>query len=207
MKVFGHPASTCTRKVLCTLAEKGAAFDFVVVDITKGEQKSAEHLARQPFGVVPAIDDDGFALYESRAIVRYLDATLPGTSLTPADAKDRALMEQWICVEHSYFSPHAMKSVLNIWYASMAGKQPDADVVAKGLADATRALDVLEKALVGKEYLAGTFSLADIMYAPYLQYLQDLGINAIVTERPNVLAWWQRVSARPSWQKAIGKGA
>ena len=207
MKVFGHPASTCTRKVLCTLAEKGAAFDFVVVDITKGEQKSAEHLARQPFGVVPAIDDDGFALYESRAIARYLDAKLPGTSLTPADAKDRALMEQWISVEQSYFSPHAMKSVLNIWYASMAGKQPDADVVAKGLADATRALDVLEKALVGKEYLAGTFSLADIMYAPYLQYLQDMGINAIVTERPNVLAWWQRVSGRPSWQKAIGKGA
>lgn len=207
MKVFGHPASTCTRKVLCTLAEKGASFEFVVVDITKGEQKSAEHLARQPFGVVPAIDDDGFALYESRAIVRYLDATLPGTSLTPADAKHRALMEQWISVEHSYFSPHAMKSVLNIWYASMAGKQPDADVVAKGLADATRALDVLEQALVGKEYLAGTFSLADIVYAPYLQYLQDMGINAIVTERPNVLAWWQRVSARPSWQKAIGKGA
>ena len=207
MKVFGHPASTCTRKVLCTLAEKGAAFDFVVVDITKGEQKSADHLARQPFGVVPALDDDGFALYESRAILRYLDATLPGTSLTPADAKNRALMEQWISVEYSYFSPHAMKSVMNIWYASMAGKQPDADVVAKGLADATRALDVLEKALVGKEYLAGTFSLADIMYAPYLQYLQDMGINAIVTERPNVLAWWQRVSARPSWQKAIGKGA
>jgi glutathione S-transferase len=207
MKVFGHPASTCTRKVLCTLAEKGASFEFVVVDIMKGEQKSPEHLARQPFGVVPAIDDDGFALYESRAIARYLDATLPGTSLTPADAKNRALMEQWISVEHSYFSPHAMKSVMNIFGASMAGKQPDADVVAKGLADATRALDVLEKALVGKEYLAGTFSLADIMYAPYLQYLQDMGINAIVTERPNVLAWWQRVSARPSWQKAIGKGA
>ena len=207
MKVFGHPASTCTRKVLCTLAEKGASFEFVKVDITKGEQRSPEHLARQPFGVVPALDDDGFALYESRAIVRYLDATLPGVSLTPADAKARALMEQWISVEHSYFSPHAMKAVLNIWYASMQGKEPDGDVVAKGLADSTRALDVLERNLAGKDYLVGAFSLADISYAPYLQYLEDMRINAIVTERPNVLAWWKRVSARPAWQKAIGKGA
>ncbi len=207
MKVFGHPASTCTRKVLCTLAEKGAPFEFVTVDITKGEQRSPEHLARQPFGVVPALDDDGFALYESRAIVRYLDATLPGVSLTPADAKARALMEQWISVEHSYFSPHAMKAVLNIWYASMQGKEPDGEVIAKGLADSTRALDVLEKNLAGKDYLVGAFSLADISYAPYLQYLEDMRIDAIVTERPNVLAWWKRVSARPAWQKAIGKGA
>lgn len=207
MKVFGHPASTCTRKVLCTLAEKAAPFEFVVVDITKGEQRSPEHLARQPFGVVPALDDDGFALYESRAIVRYLDATLPGVSLTPADAKARALMEQWISVEHSYFSPHAMKAVLNIWYSSMQGKEPDGEVVAKGLADSTRALDVLEKNLAGKDYLVGAFSLADITYAPYLQYLEDMRIDAIVTERPNVLAWWKRVSARPAWQKAIGKGA
>ncbi len=207
MKVFGHPASTCTRKVLCTLAEKGAPFEFVTVDITKGEQRSPEHLARQPFGVVPALDDDGFALYESRAIVRYLDATLPGVSLTPADAKARALMEQWISVEHSYFSPHAMKAVLNIWYASMQGKEPDGEVIAKGLADSTRALDVLEKNLAGKDYLVGAFSLADTSYAPYLQYLEDMRIDAIVTERPNVLAWWKRVSARPAWQKAIGKGA
>jgi glutathione S-transferase len=207
MKVYGHPASTCTRKVLCTLAEKSAPFEFITVDITKGEHRGPEHLARQPFGVVPALDDNGYALYESRAIVRYLDAALPGVSLSPADPKARGLMEQWISVEHSYFSPHAMKAVLNIWHASMQGKEPDRDVIAKGTSDATRALDVLDKALAGKEYLVDAFSLADIMYAPYLQYLQDMHIDAIVTERANVLAWWKRISARPSWQKAIGKGA
>ena len=54
MKVFGHPMSTCTRKVLTVLAEKGQKFDFVLVDLSKGEHKQAEHLDRQPFGVVPA---------------------------------------------------------------------------------------------------------------------------------------------------------
>lgn len=207
MKLYGHPASTCTRKVLCLLAEKGAAFDFVTVDILKGEQKSPEHLARQPFGVVPALDDDGFALYESRAMLRYLDAKLPGPSLTPADPHARALMEQWISVEQSYFSPQAMKAVLEIWYASMAGRDPSGEVIAAGLAGTVKPLDVLERALVGRDYLAGSFSLADICYAPYLQYLHDMNIAKNVADRPNVAAWWQRMSARPAWQKAIGKGA
>jgi glutathione S-transferase len=207
LKVYGFPGSTCTRKVLCTLNEKGAAYEFVNVDITKGEQKSADHLARQPFGVVPAIDHDGFKLYESRAICRYLDAALPGTSLVPADLKQRAMMEQWMSVEGSYFSPHAMKAVLNIWYSSMKGEQPDQQVIAAGLAATTTALDVLDKALAGQEYLVGSFSLADICYAPYLQYMTDMQIASGVADRPNVAAWWRRVSGRPSWQKAIGKGA
>jgi glutathione S-transferase len=205
MKLYGHPASTCTRKVLTVLAEKNAAHDFVLVDIMKGEQKTPAYLARHPFGVVPAIDDNGFVLYESRAIIRYLDATLAGTSLTPADAKGRALMEQWISVESSYFSPPAMKAILNIMYASMGGKSPDLEVVEAGKAGANKALDVLEANLAGKDFLAGTFSLADITYAPYVQYMFDMNIAQGVSERPNCLAWWKRVSGRPSWQKAIGK--
>src|SRR5271169_2565324 len=109
MKLYGHPMSTCTRKVLTTLAEKGHEADFVIVDLMKGEHKQEAHVARQPFGRVPALDDGGFWLYESRAIVRYLDEKLAGPKLTPADIQDRASMEQWISVEYSYFSPAAMK--------------------------------------------------------------------------------------------------
>ncbi|UQA62267.1 glutathione S-transferase family protein [Polyangium aurulentum] len=205
MKVYGHPMSTCVRKVLCTLAEKGVEAEFVLVDITKGEQKSPEFLARQPFGVVPALEDDGFQLYESRAIIRYLDAKLPGTSLVPADLKDRALMEQWISVEHSYFSPPAMKAILEIFFSPMRGTQPNQATIDEGKAGAAKALDVLDRGLAGKEYLAGTFSLAEITYLPYFQYLFDTGLGDIVKERSNVAAWWGRISERPSWQKAIGK--
>lgn len=203
MKVYGHPASTCTRKVLCALAEKGVNYEFVLVDIMKGEQKSPEHLARQPFGVVPVLEDEGFVLYESRAILRYLNAKLGG--LAPTDAKDLGIMEQWISVEQSYFSPPAMKAILEIFFSPMKGTTPDQDVVKKGKEDAAKALDVLERALVGKEFLAGSFSIAEITYAPYFQYLFDTGLGDIVKERPNVAAWWGRISERPSWQKAIGK--
>jgi Glutathione S-transferase, C-terminal domain len=64
---------------------------------------------------------------------------------------------------------------------------------------------VVEKELGDKAFIAGDFSLADICYAPYLQYLQDMGLGAVITERPKVAAWWTRVSGRPSWQKAIGR--
>jgi glutathione S-transferase len=205
MILYGHPGSTCTRKVLCTLYEKRAEFDYVVVDITKGEQKSPEHLARQPFGVVPAIDDNGFTLYESRAIIRYLDQKLPGEALTPESIQLRAFMEQWISVETSYFTPPAMKAIMNIWYASMSGASPDQSVIDAGLVGAAKALDVLEKSLPANGYLVSDFSLADICYAPYLQYLEDMKIDAIITDRPKVAAWWNRIKARPSWQKAIGR--
>ena len=206
MKVYGHPASTCTRKVLCLLAEKGASAEFVMVDIMKGAQKSEEHLARQPFGVVPVLeDDDGFVLYESRAILRYLDAKLEGPALTPKKLQDRARMEQWISVEQSYFSPPAMKAILEVFFAPMKGTTPDPDVIAKGKADAAKALDVLERALVGKEFVVGDFTLADISYAPYLQYLFDTKAADIIAERPNVSAWAARILERSSWRKALGK--
>lgn len=206
MKVYGHPASTCTRKVLCLLAEKGASAEFVMVDIMKGSQKTADHLARHPFGVVPVLeDDDGFVLYESRAILRYLDAKVEGPRLTPKSLKDNALMEQWISVEQSYFSPPAMKAILEVFFAPMKGTTPDADVITKGKAEAAKALDVLERQLVGKEFVVGDFSLADITYAPYLQYLFDTKAGDIVAERPNVSAWATRVLERPSWKKALGK--
>jgi glutathione S-transferase len=204
MKVYGHPASTCTRKVLCALAEKGVDFEFVMVDIMKGEQKSPEYLARQPFGVVPVLEDDGFVLYESRAILRYLDAKLGG--LAPTDPKERGVMEQWISVEQSYFSPPAMKAILEVFFAPMKGTTPDQDVITKGKADASKALDVLDRALAGKEWIAGSFSIAEITYAPYIQYLFDTGAGDIVKERANVAAWWNRISERKSWQRALGKG-
>jgi glutathione S-transferase len=205
MKLYGHPMSTCTRKVLTVLAEKGQEVEFVVVDITKGEQKHDVHLARQPFGRVPAIEDDGLWLYESRAMMRYLDEKLSGTRLQPTDLRDRAMMEQWLSVEYSYFSPAAMKIVYELLLNKMMGKPADMEKVKSGAETAGHALDVAEKALVKQEYFGNkTFSLADIAWMPYVQYLFAAEHGHLVTSRPGVKAWWERVSTRPSWKKVVG---
>lgn len=206
MKVYGHPASTCYRKVATTLAEKGHEAEFQLVDLMKGEQKKPEFMALQPFGVVPVLDDNGFILYESRAIIRYLDQTLPGPSLTPSDAKARGVMEQFISIEHSYFAPGAAKVFMQALFMPMMGKEPDQAIIEQGKGDASRALDVLARHLEKHEYLAPTgFSLADICYLPYVEYLHASKAGDLISSRPSVAAWWERISSRPSWKKVAGR--
>ncbi len=106
MKIFGHPMSTCTRKVMMTLAEKGQEAEFVPVDVLGGEHRTEGYRARQPFGVVPVLDDEGFVLYESRAIIRYIDGRFGTTALTPTAPRDAARMNQWLSVDQPYVAPH-----------------------------------------------------------------------------------------------------
>ena len=205
MKLYGHPMSTCTRKVMTTLTEKGHEAEFVMVDIMKGEHKLPDAIARQPFGVIPVLEDDDLVLYESRAIIRYLDEKLSGPKLAPTDVRDRAVMEQWISIEQSYMSSKAMVIVMNNLFGPMMGKTPDTDAVAKATVDLEKTLDITEKHLAKNDFLAGkTFSLADITWMPYVQYLFGAKAGDLITGRTNVGAWWQRVSTRPSWVKAIG---
>jgi len=205
MKVFGHPMSTCTRKVLCALAEKGQTAEFVLVDIMKGDGKKADYLALQPFGQVPALDDDGFVLYESRAICRYLDEKLPGAKLHGSDAKGRALVEQWLSVETSNFTPHAMKIIMTAFFGPMMGKAVDEAVVTSGRENLTKAVEVMQRQLTKHQFVAGdSFSIADISFMPYVEYLYAAKQNDLFEKFPSVDQWWKRVSARASWKTAIG---
>ncbi|WP_404365063.1 glutathione S-transferase family protein [Corallococcus coralloides] len=201
MKLYGNPMSTCTRKVLTVLAEKGHQAEFVNIDLMKHEQKTPEHIARHPFGVVPALElDDGFIMYESRAIARFLDRTLPGPSLTPADPKAYALMEQFIGVEQSYFSNQAMKIVMERFRGTN-----NEENIAKGREGMKRPLEVLDAALANRPFLAGNdFTLAEVCFAPYMEYLFAMGEKDTVAPYKNVMAWWDRVSNRPSVKKAHG---
>src|SRR5688500_17258141 len=105
MKLYGHAWSINTRKTLMTLDEDEHEAELVLVMRPKGEHKSTEHLARHPFGKVPVLDDDGFVLYETRAINRYIDRKLGGTALEPRDPQAAARVDQWINVADSYFAP------------------------------------------------------------------------------------------------------
>lgn len=209
MKVYGHPMSTCARKVLMTLAEKGHKAEFVLVDIMKGEGHSPEHLARQPWGQVPVFeDDDGFQLYESRAICRYLDAKLAGPSLMPSDLRLRAVAEQWISIEASNFSPAAMKVIWNLYFCKFLGKEPDMAAVEEGRKGVRKAAAVMERQLEGRNFLIGDgLTLADITFMPYIEYLEAAGELGLLDGNERVGAWWRRISDRATWQHVVGKPA
>ena len=201
IKLYGHPASTCTRKVLMTLAETSTPFEIHTVDLTTGEQKKEAHLRRQPFGHVPAIDDDGFELFESRAIARYLaeKATSP---LVPRDLKVRALMDQWISIETSEFTPHAMKFIYHEVF-----KRPQEPAVLDAASTAlTNALVVMGRQLAKTPFFAGAaFTLADIGFMPYFEYAMMTPAKGLFEKHAHVMTWWNQVSARPAWHKAIGR--
>jgi glutathione S-transferase len=204
MKIFGDPLSTNTRKVLTTLAELDLPYELVHVNYAGGEHKHAAHLQRQPFGQMPALDDDGFVLYETHAMCRYLDARAGGGRLLPSDLRTRALVDQWMSIESANFSSHAMKFV----YHYLLRIEQDASVLAHAAAALDHALGVLAKELAAKPYIGSqTFSLADICYMPYFEYVLLTPAKEHFEKHPSLTAWWSRVHDRASWRKVVGRAA
>jgi glutathione S-transferase len=201
LTIYGNPMSTCTRKVLMTLAETNTPHEMSIVDFAKAEHKQPANLARQPFGRVPALEDDGFTMFESRAICRYLNERASG-KLVPSDAKARAKMEQWISVEMSEFTPNAMKFI----YEHVFKRPQEAGVLAAAGAALETSCALLDKQLGQTPYLAGKeLSLADICFMPYFEYAMNTPANEVFAKYPNVMAWWKKVSDLPSWKKVTGK--
>lgn len=201
IKLHGNPASTCTRKVLMTLHETGTPFEMHVVDLSKGEHKKEPHLARQPFGRIPAIDDDGFELFESRAIVRYL-AEKASSPLLPRDLRARAKVEQWISVETSELAVNAMKFVYEHVF-----KRPQAPAVLEAAGKALAlAASVMDTQLAKTPFIAGAdFTIADVSFMPYLEYAMMTPAREILGKHERVVTWWDTIRARPAWQKTLGK--
>src|SRR6058998_1004565 len=91
LKLHYHPLSTYSRRVRIALIEKGVAADLVEVDMAKGAHRAPAYLALNPYGRVPTLEDNGLVLYESTAILDYLEATHPSPPLVPPDVRGHAL--------------------------------------------------------------------------------------------------------------------
>ncbi|KAI0696179.1 glutathione transferase [Cytidiella melzeri] len=208
LKLAGNPISTCTRRVALVLKEKNVPFEFVTVDFRKIEHKSPEHLKKQPFGQVPyIIDEDGFQLFESRAICRYIAAKYrdQGTPLIPdaSDLKATALFEQAASIETSNFDGYAHTlSFEKIVKPMLFGKPTNEEVVKETLAILESKLKVYDVILGKQKYLAGDeLTLADLFHLPYGTRLQqEAGFDIFGEDKPNVARWWKDISSRESWQ-------
>ncbi|KAK7058168.1 glutathione S-transferase [Favolaschia claudopus] len=196
--------------VALALAEKQAAFEFVPINMAVKEHKTAEYMAMNPFGQVPAINDDGFAMYESRAICRYLDERFAdqGATLVPKAMKERAVVEQAISVESMTFSPPLSKVVGELVVKVRRGLTPDQALADEGLKEISDKLDVYEVILAKHNYLAGdNFTLADLVHYAYAPMLAEKGVDIMtVKERPNVARWWNELMSRPTWVKLKAEG-
>ncbi|KAF0982587.1 hypothetical protein FDP41_011517 [Naegleria fowleri] len=209
LKLYGIYLSTCVQRVVTTLKEKNLDFELVPVDLSKGEHKQAAFLEKQPFGVIPVLEDDGFLIYESRAICRYLEAKFKsqGTQLIPTDLKALGLFEQGASIETSYFDPNVSGLAFELVFKGMfGGGAPDEARVKLLTQKLTQALDVYEKILAKQEYIGGNqFTLADLYHLPYGNYLfhEKVNLGHLINERPHVKAWWEKITKRDSWIQAL----
>lgn len=202
--VYGPAYSTYTRSVRLALEEKGAGYDLVEVDILSGRNQQPEHLARQPFGPVPAFEHDEFVLYETAAIIRYVDDVVEGPMLEPGDPKDRARMNQIIAINNSYGYPAIIGKLF--WQRAvvpMMGGQPDDEIASASLPRIRLVLSEIERLMGDGPWLAGsTLSLADLLLGPVIAYLHMTPeAGPLMADRPNLARWWQAMSARPSMER------
>ncbi|CAN9179980.1 unnamed protein product [Alternaria alternata] len=209
--LYGSRGSTNTDRVRLTLAEGGFTdYELVLVDLQKGEQKSQEHMKRHPWGKVPAVTfPSGFALYESRAICKYL-ARKYSFPLVPQvgstdDIEAAALFDQAESTELLYFADPAGKIAFEMFVKKKyAGQPPNEAVVSEALRSLEAFLDVAERLLQDRDYMAGNdFSLADINYIPLMQRLFVCGYGDVIRSRKAVSAWWDRCVTRPAIQKLL----
>ncbi|KAG5734656.1 Glutathione S-transferase [Termitomyces sp. T112] len=204
LKLYGSSTSTCTRRVGALMYEKKIPFEFVQVDVGHGEHKSPAYMEKQPFGQVPYLDDDGFILYESRAICRYLEDkfSIKGPKLIPTDPKNKAIFEQAASVEFSNFDPYASKAVAEKIFKPYRGLTPDQVVFDNLIVELGKRLDVYDVILSKQKYTAGDeFSVVDIFHLPYGWLLETAGSRIMYDEkRPNVVRWWKDITSRASWQ-------
>ena len=199
--VYGDPISTYVRTVRLALEEKGVAHTLETVDLVKGQHAEAAHLARNPWGKMPAFEHDGGVFYETSAIVRYIDQVFPEPPLMPATGRARVPVNQVMSIVDSFGYPASITNIFipRVLVPSLGGETDEAQVK-EALPKAELFLKELGRLLDTASYFGGDdVSLADLYVLPVLTYLQAVPEGkAMIEATPNVAAWMARMNERDS---------
>ncbi len=200
IKLYCFPRSGNSREVKIALAEKNISYEPIDVHANKEVKESPEFKKASPKGTVPAIIDGDIYLSEALEINKYLDKKWPNPSLLPPSEEEKRKLEEFV-------KKIDKQMVLNIGLLvieCLLKPKPEQreDFKEKKRAEVTQGMKELDAMLEGKEYLFGSYSLADIAITPHLAALPILGMQ-IPKELRNLSAWFERIKARPSFQKSL----
>lgn len=193
MKLFHHPFSTFSRRVRMQLLEKRVSVDEVIVAMEAKEHKGEAYRALNPYGRVPTLVDGDLVLFESSAILEYLEALHPAPPLLPADAKGRALCAMHVKLCDLEIGVHTP----TLFFPRRFLPRERWDLVAQDRARETiaRHLEIVGQQLGDRTWLVGdAFTLADLAYCLVTPFLALLELSPPA----NVRAWMDRIEARPS---------
>jgi glutathione S-transferase len=196
------PGSPFARAVLATLEEKGARYRLV--PLAPGDTQSREHLTRHPFGRMPAFEHDGFVLYETQAILRYLDRVLPQPALTPTDPKRAARMDQVMNINDWYLFQGVGNVIIfhRVIGPQLMGLKPDEAAIEAAMPKARTVFAELARLLGEQSFFTGAaISLADLLVAPAVAFFTGTPEwTELGAPHANLAEWLARMEARPSMQ-------
>jgi glutathione S-transferase len=204
LELHGYRYSVYLRIVAMTLIEKKLGWTHIEVD-PFAETIPETYLALNPFGRVPTLVHDGFVLYETTAITRYIDEAFAGVPLQPADPRERARMNQIIAVADSYaYWPMVRQVFSHRVFRPAEGMAGDEAVIAEGIEKSARVLAALDDLAAGGPFLIGNaLSLADLHLGAMSAYfsLAEEGRSEF-RRHPKLFEWWAAFSAWPSLVKS-----
>ena len=196
--LYGADYSVYVRIARMALEEKGIDYELVPLDIFAADSIPAWYLEHHPFGRIPAFEHDGFRLFETNAITRYVDEAFDGPALQPADTRGRARMGQMTGMLDAY-GYRAM--VWDVAVERLEKPEPDETLIASGLSQAQTVLRVLTSLKAPGPWLLGDHvTLADLHAAPIIAYfLKVADGQKLLAEFPEIQAWWDRIAARQAF--------
>jgi glutathione S-transferase len=202
--VYGVPGSPFMRSVCAAMEEKGEPYRIHA--FAPGEMRGEAHRKRHPFGRIPAIDHGDFRLYETQAILRYIDTVFPRPALQPTTPRALARMNQIIGINDWYLFPQVARIIVfqRIVGPVIMGTTPDEAACAAAVPDAERCLHELDRLLGDQSFLNGDqLSIADLLLAPQLSYLAATPEGAKIMQGTKLKAWLDRTEARASMQATL----
>jgi glutathione S-transferase len=193
LKVHFHPLSTYSRRVLIALIEKNVPHEKILVDLGARKQKEPEYQALNPYGRVPTLVDGDFVLYESTAILNYLEAKHPSPALVPSDPHGRALVDMHMKLCDLQFTRQA--GTIFFPKRFLPKERWDEALFAKMRTEIDRHLAILDRQLEGRDYVVGgSYSLVEVCYTPFVGFFELMDVSP----PPRVAEWSRRLLARPS---------
>jgi glutathione S-transferase len=202
--IHGVPGSPFVRAVCAALEEKGQPYRIEA--LPPGSMRSEEYRKLHPFGRVPVVDHAGYRLYETQAILRYIDAIYPEPPLQPKEPQAIGRMNQVIGINDWYLFPQAARIIAfqRIVGPAIMGIEPDEAACAAAVPDLERCVRELNRLLGDQPFLAGDrLSIADLILGPQLFYLSITPEGRTVMKDTTLLAWLGRMEARPSMKATL----
>ena len=200
MKIWGRKNSVNVQKVLWCCDELELPYERVDAGGAFGGTRDPEYLAMNPTALIPTIRDNGYALWESNTIVRYLAAKYGTNALWLEDPAARAFAEKWMDYQLGTLWPAFRAAFLGLVRTPPEGRDPDK--IQASLESTAEALAILDAHLTGEDYVAGAnLTVGDVALGSTVYRWLNMEIER--PEMPNLEAWYGRLSARPAYQKNV----